>query len=263
MRGEEAVRRLKSLVLNPNHGVRQSKGHRHHNNNNSNSNNNGSNGSVDRDSTDSENGGYDGGVRNGVGRGNGSGNVKGKEGKRLSFAAESGSDESEATVDEESSRAYHHQDAAGASGTKRFLKDMIAVGATHKMHTSLRRELQDSGVAMLDCASQKASAADMAIMAEILKVISISLSSLSLSPSFLSLSLSLFSLSLSLSLLPSLYLTFSSLSLFFSLSLSLLSLLSLLYLLYHISLCLLLVLFPVITSVISTDAPFIFLYTNL
>ncbi|KAJ3211850.1 hypothetical protein HDU67_004231 [Dinochytrium kinnereticum] len=51
----------------------------------------------------------------------------------------------------------------------RFIKDIVAVSAVDRMAPTIRNQLQESGVVMLDCASGKASAADMAIMVEILK----------------------------------------------------------------------------------------------
>jgi hypothetical protein len=53
---------------------------------------------------------------------------------------------------------------------RRYLREIIAVGGIQKLSSTLRDQLQGSGVIMQDCASTKASAADMAIMAEILKV---------------------------------------------------------------------------------------------
>ncbi|KAJ3330177.1 hypothetical protein HDU76_006261 [Blyttiomyces sp. JEL0837] len=51
----------------------------------------------------------------------------------------------------------------------RILRDIVAVGSTMNMSSYLRLQLQESGVVMLDCASNKKNAADMSIMGEILK----------------------------------------------------------------------------------------------
>ncbi|KAJ3414932.1 hypothetical protein HDV05_005881 [Chytridiales sp. JEL 0842] len=101
MRGEEAVRRLKHLVLNPNHGIPSSKRHHHH-------------------STSSPS-------------------------------------------------AYAPLDARQQEEPRRFLREIIAVGHTNLIPAVLRTQLQGSGVTIQDCASKKASAADMAIMNQILK----------------------------------------------------------------------------------------------
>ncbi|KAJ3107626.1 hypothetical protein HDU97_003620 [Phlyctochytrium planicorne] len=52
---------------------------------------------------------------------------------------------------------------------RRYLKDIIAVCSIDRLNPGLRTQLQDSGVVMQDCASGKPSAADMAIMVELLK----------------------------------------------------------------------------------------------
>ncbi|KAJ3049758.1 hypothetical protein HK097_009234, partial [Rhizophlyctis rosea] len=49
------------------------------------------------------------------------------------------------------------------------LRDFIAVGDVEKLDRTKRSELQASGLTMIDCASTKKSAADIAIMLEIWK----------------------------------------------------------------------------------------------
>eukprot|EP00842_Homolaphlyctis_polyrhiza_P001342 jgi/Hompol1/2208/HPOL_002861-RA len=49
------------------------------------------------------------------------------------------------------------------------VRSIIAVGNVARLTNDLRRELTEAGVSLLDCVSPKASAADMAIVVEMLK----------------------------------------------------------------------------------------------
>ena len=60
-----------------------------------------------------------------------------------------------------------HQKHLG--NTYRFI-EIFAVGNLKQISDSTRKELQDSGVVTIDCASAKPSAADISLLIEIMKV---------------------------------------------------------------------------------------------